>query len=279
MNVKKTLFIALLFCCAGTLSAQDLIQFTFNGKQTRKSAIEEKNFSNANPNILISTSEIRIPSPEEVPPGTHPEFGVRMVFSLDNNEGLPAPTAQAPITLSYSELEYGKDLKAHNKKFGNSDMAKQSEAAGAAINASIKSKEARIKELSEKVAQGDQKALAELEALLNGELEKAEKASQTMVGDVPEAATADDPYYSLVFFLPYEDSHMEYMLDIKYGTVSITQMNEKQFEMTFSGYAELYYDDRDIDNISKANKAAGQPNFGKVLKEKGQISGKVIIGF
>jgi hypothetical protein len=56
-------------------------------------------------------------------------------------------------------------------------------------------------------------------------------------------------------------------------------MNESRFEMSFSGYAELYYDDRDIDTISRINQEQGKPNFGKVLKEKGQVSGIVVIEF
>ncbi|MCO6357543.1 hypothetical protein [Roseivirga pacifica] len=279
MRSKLVLFAVLILCSPKAIHAQDQIQFTFNSTRINNSFIEEKNYSNTSPHILISTSEFRIPSPEEVPPGTHPEFGVRMVFSIENHHDLATPNPQNPLTLTYSQHEHGRDEKAHMEQFKNSSEAKKTAATGQAINASMKSKEERIKELSEKVAKGDQNALAALEALLNEELEKAEKASAGMTGNVPESPTANKPYYSLAFFLPYEDSHMEFMLDMKNGSVTITKMNEKQFEMSFTGYAELYYDDRDIDTISKLNKEAGQPNFGKVLKEKGQVSGKVVIGF
>jgi hypothetical protein len=276
---QKIGFLTLLLLFSSLLYAQDLIRFSFNSTQVNKSDIEEKNYSNSDPHILISTSELRIPSPEEVPPGTFPEFGVRMVFSVDNHHKLPSPSTQNPITISYSALQYGQDEKEHNEKFANSNEFKNSAKTGQAIRESYKSKEEKIKELSEKVAKGDQKALAELEALLNSELEKAENASEQMIGNIPDSPTSKKPYFSLIFFLPYEDSHMEYMLDIKHGSVTITKMNESRFEMSFSGYAELYYDDRDIDTISRINQEQGKPNFGKVLKEKGQVSGIVVIEF
>ncbi|PCE66437.1 hypothetical protein [Sediminicola luteus] len=258
--------------------AQDNIQLQFNGINKNVGSLVTKEYNHNGKYLTLVAHEKKLPDPSKIGDGVKKDLGLRLVFSLDNIEGLLPLGTKDTLRMALASPEFGKMEFEANRAMIQSDEAKKLQATSAQLKKSLESKEARMQALSKRAASGDMAAVTELEKLLNGEIAKIE-GSGVMEMDLDSGFDSDQPHFGLVFYIPYKQDTLEYELEVQQGRFEAYRMDKGGVHLKFQGEAILYYDPWDEEAQAKDRLRNGNPDFEKIPKETGSLHGSIVLTF
>jgi hypothetical protein len=269
--MKITFLFLAAFLVSISINAQDLIEFSFNGQRFSSKTFEQKAHNNGASELVLSAFQNKPPlSPTEM---KNYKTGIRWVLSIDNLTHGLSVSKKDTLVLRRTHFD-------HYKNFGKISTADANainaiKAQGDASKKRLKSKEEKIKALTQKVINGDQKAIKELEKLVNEEA----SALESGVPDHQFKEESKQTFFVLTLFAPYKNGKYEYEIEVTNCKLTIYELNKSYVYLRFNGKANMFYDEWDKEAKAKEELKSNTKIFDKIFKESGAINGLVKINF
>ncbi len=229
----KLLSVTIIALFLSSISFSQTITYSFDGQSRTYKSIYKAELTKNIDEINIYLLEEKLPDLDKMQDGElihHPEAmnlllaGVTEMFPI-------SPKNKLVLTTTYfqrgqTEFEQGTEIA--NK------TAKALEASKPKMETEVKKREEKIKELSKRIQQGDmaateelQKVAAELEAIINGEMEKLPN----------DEIKLTSKYFDVFINMPSEDASQWQNVIAVSGTLTVDHLNDNRLKASFSGMA------------------------------------------
>ncbi|ARN78037.1 hypothetical protein BST97_08510 [Nonlabens spongiae] len=230
-SYSKLSILSILAVVLSSISFSQTITYTFDGQSRTYKAVYKAELTKNSDEFNVNLLEEKLPDLDKLQDGVlinHPEamniliVGMTQCFPIKMDKPLVMKTTQ--FERGMSEYEQGNEIADKTRAVLKDSKPR--------LDAEIKKREEKMKQLSKRIQQGDmaamdelQKVAAELEAIISGEMEK-------LPDDEIELTSQ---YFGVFINMPSQDkSRWLNVLPVS-GVLTVEILNEKQFKGRFSG--------------------------------------------